>query len=177
VLLAFLDAHGLRPNLLINNAGHGRLRQFCQFIDGKNPTQIELNITALTMLTRMLLETAEAGTTGGRAEREFAGQHTADAGSGGVCGIESLCDEFFRGAGVELAPQNITVTCVCPGPTPTNFSKTAKREDGSDTNREGPGLLRIPPQRWWRRRWRPCSRAGHACFQARALPSPRSSSA
>ena len=48
---------------------------------------------------------------------------------------------------VELAPQNITVTCVCPGPTPTNFSKTAKREDGSDTNREGQGLLRIPPQR------------------------------
>jgi short-subunit dehydrogenase len=60
---------------------------------------------------------------------------------------KSYVTSFSEALAVELAPQNITVTCVCPGPTPTNFSKTAKRDDGTDTNREGQGLLRIPPQR------------------------------
>jgi short-subunit dehydrogenase len=53
---------------------------------------------------------------------------------------------FSEALAIELAPRGITVTCVCPGPTPTNFSQTAKRADGTDTNRDGQGLLRIPPQ-------------------------------
>ena len=42
---------------------------------------------------------------------------------------------------------NIAVSCVCPGPTPTNFSKTARREDGTDTDRGGQDILRIPPEK------------------------------
>jgi short-subunit dehydrogenase len=52
---------------------------------------------------------------------------------------------FSEALAVELQPQGITVTCVCPGPTPTNFSRTAQRPDGTDTNRDGQALLRIPP--------------------------------
>jgi uncharacterized protein len=35
---------------------------------------------------------------------------------------------------------------VCPGPTPTNFGKNARRDSGEDTNRSGQGLLRVSPQ-------------------------------
>jgi short-subunit dehydrogenase len=144
-LLAFLDAHGLNPNLLINNAGMGDYGSFASSTTEKTRTQLDLNITALTMLTHAVLP---------RLERP-----------GGVLNVSSLAStlpmpnlavyaaskayvtSFSEALAVELAPQNITVTCVCPGPTPTNFSKTAKREDGSDTNREGQGLLRIAPQR------------------------------
>jgi hypothetical protein len=144
-LLAFLDGHDLKPNLLINNAGMGDYGSFTSSTAEKTRTQIELNITALTMLTHAVLP---------RMERP-----------GGVLNVSSLAStlpmpdlavyaaskayvtSFSESLAVELAPQNITVTCVCPGPTPTNFSKTAKREDGTDTNREGQGLLRIPPQR------------------------------
>ena len=144
-LLAFLDGHDLKPNLLINNAGIGDYGSFTSSTAEKTRTQIELNITALTMLTHAVLR---------RMERP-----------GGVLNVSSLAStlpmpdlavyaaskayvtSFSESLAVELAPQNITVTCVCPGPTPTNFSKTAKREDGTDTNREGQGLLRIPPQR------------------------------
>jgi len=145
MLLAFLDVHDLRPHLLINNAGIGDYGSFTSSTAEKTRTQLELNITALTMLTHSILPRMEK--------------------PGGVLNVSSLAStlpmpnlavyaaskayvtSFSEALAVELAPQNITVTCVCPGPTPTNFSKTAKRDDGTDTNREGQGLLRIPPQR------------------------------
>jgi short-subunit dehydrogenase len=58
---------------------------------------------------------------------------------------KSYVTSFSEALAIELAPRGITVTCVCPGPTPTNFSQTAKRSDGTDTNRDGQALLRIPP--------------------------------
>lgn len=142
-VIAFLDANGVKANLLINNAGMGDYGSFMSSGAEKTRTQIELNITALTMLTHALLPKLER--------------------PGGVLNVSSLAStlpmpelavyaasksyvtSFSEALAVELAPQNIIVTCVCPGPTPTNFSKTARRSDGTDTNREGQGLLRIPP--------------------------------
>ncbi|MGV3659291.1 MAG: SDR family NAD(P)-dependent oxidoreductase [Prosthecobacter sp.] len=144
-VLAFLDAHGVKPSLLINNAGLGDYGSFVSSSVEKTRTQIDLNITALTLLTHAMLP---------RLERP-----------GGVVNISSLAStlpmpdlavyaaskayvtSFSEALAVEMATQGVTVTCVCPGPTPTNFSKTARREDGGDTNRDGQDLLRIPPQR------------------------------
>lgn len=144
-VLAFLDAAGLSPNLLINNAGMGDYGDFASSSAEKTRTQIELNITALTMLTHALLP---------RLERPGAVLNVSSLAStlpmpdlAVYAASKAYVTSFSEALAVELAPQNITVTCVCPGPTPTNFSKTAKREDGTDTNREGQGLLRIPPER------------------------------
>ncbi|WP_395736602.1 SDR family NAD(P)-dependent oxidoreductase [Prosthecobacter sp.] len=140
----FLEANGVKPNLLINNAGMGDYGSFMSSAEEKTRTQLDLNVTGLTMLTHGMLT---------RMDRP-----------GGIINVSSLAStlpmpelavyaaskayvtSFSEALAVELAPRGITVSCVCPGPTPTNFSKTAKREDGGDTNREGQGLLRIPPQ-------------------------------
>ena len=142
-LMAFLEVNGVKPNLLINNAGMGDYGSFASSSAEKTRTQIELNITALTMLTHAVLPLMER--------------------PGGILNVSSLAStlpmpdlavyaaskayvtSFSEALAIELAPKGITVSCVCPGPTPTNFSKTAKREDGGDTNRDGQGLLRIPP--------------------------------
>ncbi len=142
-VLAFLEARDVKPNLLINNAGMGDYGSFTSSTAEKTRTQLELNITALTMLTHAMLPKL--------------------ARPAGVINVSSLAStlpmpelavyaaskayvtSFSEALAIELAPQSVTVSCVCPGPTPTNFSKTAKRDDGSDTNREGQGLLRIPP--------------------------------
>ncbi len=142
---AFLDLNGLRPNLLVNNAGMGDYGSFESSAAEKTRMQIELNITALTMLTHALIPRLKK--------------------PGGVLNVSSLAGtlpmpnlavyaatkayvtSFSEALAVELAAQGVTVTCVCPGPTPTNFSKTARRAHGQDTNREGQGLLRIPPKR------------------------------
>lgn len=143
-VLSFLDRESVRPSLLINNAGLGDYGPFASSAVEKTSMQIDLNITALTLLTHALLPRLQK--------------------PGGVLNVSSLAStlpmpnlavyaatkayvtSFSEALAVELAPRNITVTCVCPGPTPTNFSKTAQRADGTDTNREGQGLLRIPPE-------------------------------
>ena len=142
-VMAFLDQNGLKPNLLINNAGLGDYGPFASSPADKTRLQLDLNITALTMLTHAVLPKIE--------------------GRGGILNVSSLAStlpmpelavyaasksyvtSFSEALAIELAPRGITVTCVCPGPTPTNFSQTAKRNDGTDTNRDGQGLLRIQP--------------------------------
>lgn len=143
-VVAFLEWHSVRANLLINNAGLGDYGPFLSSSVEKTRTQIDVNITALTLLTHAVVPVLER--------------------PGGVLNVSSLAStlpmpnlavyaatkayvtSFSEALAVELAPQGITVTCVCPGPTPTNFSQTARRADGTDTNREGQGLLRITPQ-------------------------------
>ena len=140
---AFLAANGVTPNLLINNAGMGDYGSCASSAAEKTRTQIELNITALTMLTHALLPHLER--------------------PAGILNVSSLAStlpmpnlavyaaskayvtSFSEALAIELASENITVSCVCPGPTPTNFSKSAKRIDGNDTNRDGQAMLRIPP--------------------------------
>ncbi|MFN0079999.1 MAG: SDR family NAD(P)-dependent oxidoreductase [Prosthecobacter sp.] len=153
-VMTFLETHDVRPNLLINNAGLGDYGSFASSTAEKTRTQIELNITALTMLTHALLPLL----------CESAGNHAlASMATAGVLNVSSLASmlpmpdlavyaasksyvtSFSEALAIEMAPKNVIVSCVCPGPTPTNFSQTAKREDGTDTNREGQSLLRIPP--------------------------------
>ncbi len=142
-LLAEIEARGLRPNLLINNAGLGDYGPLVSAPVEKLQLMLEVNVAALTLITRRMLPNLEAGS--------------------GILNVSSLAStlpmpelavyaatkayvtSFSEALAIELMPRDITVTCVCPGPTPTNFSRTAKREDGTDTNRDGQALLRISP--------------------------------
>jgi short-subunit dehydrogenase len=144
-VLEFLDANGLKPNLLVNNAGMGDYGCFASSSTDKTRAQIELNITTLTMLTHAMLPRLEKPA-GVLNVSSLAG--TLPMPNLAVYGAsKAYVTSFSEALAVELAPQSITVSCVCPGPTPTNFSKTARRPDGTDTNREGQELLRIPPSR------------------------------
>ncbi len=163
-LLAFVEAHEVKPNLLINNAGLGDYGCFASSTAEKTRMQIELNITALTMLTHALLPKLIASATR----------------PAGVLNVSSLASmlpmpelavyaatkayvtSFSEALAVELAPRHVIVSCVCPGPTPTHFSQTAKRPDGADTNRDGQALLRIPPAQVVQRAWQALQR-GEAC--------------
>ena len=145
VLLAFLDAKGLCPSLWINNAGLGDYGPFASSAVEKSRLQIDLNITALTLLSHgaiprlarpgaILNVSSLAGTLPMPELAVYAA-------------TKAYVTSFSEALAIELEGQGITVTCVCPGPTPTNFSQTARRPDGTDTDRSGQGFLRIPPER------------------------------
>ncbi|GEP41031.1 SDR family NAD(P)-dependent oxidoreductase [Brevifollis gellanilyticus] len=140
---AFLDAHGLKPNLLVNNAGLGDYGTFASSAADKTRMQLELNMTALTMLTHALIPRLQRP--GGIINISSLASTIPMPALAVYAATKSYVTSFSEALAVELAGEGITVTCVCPGPTPTNFSKTAKRADGTDTDREGQGLLRIPP--------------------------------
>ncbi|MDZ4406259.1 SDR family oxidoreductase [Prosthecobacter sp.] len=162
-VVAFLEENGVQPNLLINNAGLGDYGSFASSSTEKTRTQIELNITALTMLTHSLLP--KLGRPAGILNVSSLASTLPMPDLAVYAASKAYVTSFSEALAVELAPQNITVSCVCPGPTPTNFSKTAKREDGTDTNREGQSLLRIPPEQV-------VSRALRALRQAEACVFP-----
>lgn len=142
VLVAFLASNKLKPNLLINNAGLGDYGSFASSEADKTQMQIDLNITALTMLTHALLSKMQRP--GGIVNVSSLASTLPMPALAVYAASKAYVTSFSEALAVELAPEDITVTCVCPGPTPTNFSQTARRPDGSDTNREGQGLLRIP---------------------------------
>lgn len=142
-VLTFLTAHDVPPNLLINNAGLGDYGSFMSSPVEKTRMQLELNITALTLLTHALLPrlTAPAGILNVSSLASMLPMPDLAV----YAASKAYVTSFSEALALELAPRGITVSCVCPGPTPTNFSQTATRSDGTDTNRDGQGLLRIPP--------------------------------
>lgn len=146
-LVAVAGEMNPRPNLLINNAGAGDYGTFATSDAARTRGQIELNVTAVAMLTHAVLPLMP---------------RTVDA-PAGILNVSSLAGtlpmpglaiyaatkafvtSFTEALRVELAEENVVVTAVCPGPTPTNFGKNARRADGTDTNRSGQGLIRISP--------------------------------
>jgi uncharacterized protein len=146
-LIRVVSASDAKPNLLINNAGAGDYGGFASGETARIRGQIDLNITALVMLTHALLpimpRSAEhpaavlnVGSLAGNMPMPDLAVYAA---------TKSFVISFTEALRVELADQNMIVTAVCPGPTPTNFGKNARRPDGADTDRSGQGLLRIPP--------------------------------
>ena len=138
-----------KPNLLINNAGAGDYGSFATSTTEKTRAQIELNMTALVMLTHALLphmpRTADAPA--GIINVSSLAASLPMPGLAIYAATKAFVTSFSEALRVELAGENVIVSAVCPGPTPTNFGKNARRPDGTDTNRSGQGLVRIPPSR------------------------------
>lgn len=152
-LIEVLDASDARPDVLINNAGMGDYGTLATADPARLHAQIDLNITALVLLCRTVV---------GRLSRA-PDRPAAILNIGSLAGVMPMPDSavyaatksfvasFSEALRVEVAPDGIIVSCVCPGPTPTNFGHHARRPDGEDTDRSGQDLIRIPPARVVRR--------------------------
>jgi short-subunit dehydrogenase len=144
VLVDWVKKSGISLNLLINNAGLGDYGTLASATQERLQAQIDVNVTALVLLTHALLPHLQANVPAGIINiSSLAGtipmpDHAVYSAS------KAFVTSFSEALAVELQSQHIQVTCVCPGPTPTNFSMTARRPDGTDTDRSGQRLLRIP---------------------------------
>jgi uncharacterized protein len=143
-VIELVEVLGLKPNLLINNAGIGDYGSFASASISRLQGQIQLNITALVQLTHGLLPSMP---------RPGAVLNVSSLAStlpmpdlAVYAATKAFVTSWSEALHIELEKEGITVTAVCPGPTPTNFGKNARRADGSDTNRSGQGLLRIMPE-------------------------------
>lgn len=126
-----LRREGVDVDILVNNAGYGKFGEFAEAVVEESIGQIQLNVTALTYLTRLFL--------GPMLER----------GSGKIMNVASTAGfqpgpllavyyatkayviSFSEALANELADQGVTVTCLCPGPTATDFASRA----GNDKSR------------------------------------------
>jgi len=115
-------------DILVNNAGFGVFGEFSQMPEAEILDQIQLNITALTHLTRLFLASMIARGAG----RIMNVASTAAFQPGPLMAVyyasKAYVLSFSEALANEVRGAGITVSCFCPGATNTGFAKRAGLE-------------------------------------------------
>jgi short-subunit dehydrogenase len=127
-LLKRLEADGIDVDVLVNNAGYGTYGRFAETDTVKELGMIQLNVTALTHLTKLFL--------GGMLRRRRGAilnvASTAAFQPGPLMAVyyatKAYVLSFSEALANELQGTGVTVTTLCPGPTLTGFQSVARME-------------------------------------------------
>ena len=123
-----LQREGIAVDILINNAGFGAFGAFAQMPEEEILGQIDLNIRALTELTRLFLPSMVQHRRG----RIMNVASTAGFQPGPLLAVyyatKAYVISFSEAIANELQKTGVTVTCFCPGATHTGFAKRAGTE-------------------------------------------------
>ena len=126
-----LQQDNVAVDILINNAGFGAFGEFAQMSNEEIFGQIQLNITALTELTRLFLPPMLARRSG----RIMNVASTAGFQPGPLMAVyyatKAYVISFTEAIANEVRNTGVTVTCFCPGATQTGFAVRA----GNDKTR------------------------------------------
>ena len=121
-----LRADGVRVEYLFNNAGFGYAGFLHEQDWGKLAGMIELNVTALTHLTHLLLPAMVADGQG----RILNTSSTAGFMPGPLQAVyfatKAYVNSFSKAIASELEGTGVTVTALCPGAVETEFADTAQ---------------------------------------------------
>ena len=122
---AHCKQRALPVSILVNNAGYGLSGPFEKYTAETHAEMLHLNIVTLVSLTRLFLPEL----------KEQPGAYILNIGSSAAyqaipflsvyAASKSFVLNFSRGLQGELKGSRVSVTCVCPGPTDTNFANRA----------------------------------------------------
>ncbi len=120
-----LEERGLAVDILINNAGFGVYGPFARTPLERELEMIQVNVTALTHLTKLLLP----GMLERRSGRILNVASTASFQPGPLMAVyyasKAYVLSFTEALANELDGSGVTVTALCPGPTITEFQQEA----------------------------------------------------
>jgi short-subunit dehydrogenase len=135
-LMKIVEERGLVIDTLINNAGLGDSGRF----DGEDPARIlsmlQVNVVALTELTRLVLPQMVARRRGRVLLLASTAAFQPGPGMAVYYATKSYVLSFGRAIRYELRQTGVTVTTLCPGPTTSEFAQVA--------NMQGVALLEGP---------------------------------
>jgi uncharacterized protein len=124
-LMADLEAHGETVNLLVNNAGFGLIGRFAELDARRERQMIDLNIGTLADLCRAvapgMIEQKSGGIINVASTAAFQPGPKMAVYFATKAFVLSLTEALHE----ELKPHGINVTCLCPGPTRTEFGDIA----------------------------------------------------
>ena len=121
-----VQARGLDIHTLINNAGFGVHKPLADADPQETAQMLQVNIVALTELTRLFLpgmlarkagRVLNVGSTGSFAPAPYMAAYAAS---------KAYVLSFSEGLSEELRGSGVTVTALCPGVTPTGFQERAQ---------------------------------------------------
>jgi hypothetical protein len=120
-----LRAGSIEVDVLVNNAGIGLSGAFLDNDPQAQRDMLQVNVVALTELTRLLLPAMVARRSG----RILNVASTAAFAPGPLAAVygatKAYVLSFSEAIGEELRHRGVTVTALCPGPTQSGFSATA----------------------------------------------------
>src|SRR5438270_171713 len=123
-----IERRGLGVDVLINNAGFGAYGTFAESNLERDLEMIQVNIAALTSLTRLVLP----GMLECRRGRIMNVASTAGFQPGPLMAVyyatKAYVIMFSEAIANELKGTGVTVTCLCPGATATQFAARANME-------------------------------------------------
>ena len=124
-----LQREGVSVDVLVNNAGFGAFGEFASLPEEEILGQIQLNVAALTQLTRLFLAPMLARRNG----KIMNVASTAAFQPGPLMAVyyatKAYVLSFSEALANEVAESGVTVTCFCPGATNTGFAKRASLEN------------------------------------------------
>jgi uncharacterized protein len=128
-ILRHLQGAGLKVDVLVNNAGFGAQGRFAELPVDRQMQMVQVNVTSLTHLTRLLLpgmiERRRGGVLNVASTAAFQpGPHMAV-----YYATKAYVLSFSEALSEEVAGTGVTVTALCPGPTETGFGEAAQMKD------------------------------------------------
>jgi len=120
-LHAEIVRRGLTVDLLVNNAGFGLNGPFLSHALSEEEGQVQVNVTSLMALTHLFAPAMAERRRGGIINIASLASFQPQFNSAVYAASKSFVLLFSEALWLELAPQNIHVLAVCPGPVVTNF--------------------------------------------------------
>lgn len=113
-------------SILINNAGYGSSGLFQNFSIEKNTNLIRLNVIAPTQLCQLFIPVLQQHADAYILNIASTAAYQAVPFLSVYAASKSYLQRFSRGLSEELSHTSISVTCVSPGPTDTDWATTAQ---------------------------------------------------
>jgi uncharacterized protein len=127
-IFAHLENHGTKVDVLVNNAGFGARGIFAELPLERQLDMLQVNVTALTHLTRLLLPGMLARRRGGVLNVASTASFQPGPGMAVYYATKAYVLSFSEAIAEELKGTGVTVSACCPGPTATNFVAAAGME-------------------------------------------------
>lgn len=124
-----LDAQGITVDVLINNAGFGDRGSVVSLGLQRQLDMIQVNAVALTALTRLLLPGMIKRSRGAILNVASTAAFQAGPNMTVYFATKAYVLYFSEGLREELNGTGVTSTCLCPGPTVTDFARKANMEN------------------------------------------------
>jgi len=124
-LFAALERDRVRVDILVNNAGFGAHGPFIELPVDRQMQMIQLNVAALTHLTRLFLPGMLERGKGGILNVASTAAFQAGPGMSVYYASKAYVLHFTEGLAEELRETAVKVSCLAPGPTATEFAAEA----------------------------------------------------
>jgi short-subunit dehydrogenase len=120
-----LNAEKVQIDVLVNNAGFGMQGEFVDLPVDRQIDMIHLNVMTLTELMRLLLPGMLERRTGGVLNVASTAAFQAGPMMSVYYATKAYVLSVTEGVAEEVAGRGLNVSCLCPGPTETNFAGRA----------------------------------------------------